>query len=281
MAIFVRIAGAAVAAAALLATTAPAAPSAQASTPVLPKPTTTNHFIVNLDGSTAPRYWGFNIFDTGSNSEQINGLPRGVKALVYLGEDCPSGATASFRSTVHRLSRNHRVFAYYLADEPSIAGCPKGPAHMAAEARYIRSASGGAQKSFIVLIERANLRAFRPGVTHVDMVGIDPYPCTVATPSCPLSEINQDVGRALRNGIPRRTIVPVYQAFGQGRAPASERYYKLPSATVERGIIRRWASLIPHPQMDYAYTWGHQSSANPTLKDSLGLKRVFKAYFSG
>lgn len=245
-----------------------------------PAPTTANHFVTNLSGAVAgPRRTGFTIFDTGDSLRAVRALPRGVKALVWLGQKCPTPAGKSFRRTVRRLAGSHRVFGYYLSDEPHIADCPKGPAALATRSAFVHKVSRGQQKSFIVLSDDEDYRPFRPAITGVSMVGLDPYPCSVAHPSCEIRQINQAVRRATARGVPLQRIVPVYQAFGQQRTDSH--YYNLPTPTKERAMIARWASLVPHPKMDYTYGWGHQGSANPTLSDSAGLKRVFRSYFAG
>jgi hypothetical protein len=111
------------------------------------------------------------------------------------------------------------------------------------------------------------------------MIGLDPYPCSVAHPDCDVAKIDERVSAALAAGIPRWRIVPVYQAFGQ--ANADEQYYNLPTGDQMRRMLARWAALVPHPRMDYTYGWGHQSSANPTLVDSAGLQQVLSDAFSG
>lgn len=256
-----------------------AAPPAGAAT-TRPAPTTANHFATNLDGDVAgPLRTGFTIFDTGDSLRQVRALPRGVEALVWLGQKCPTSAGKSFRKTVRRLAASPRVFGYYLSDEPHIVDCPKGPAALATRAKFIRKVSEGRQESFIVLSKDEDYRSFRPAVTKVSMIGLDPYPCSLAHPSCELRQINQAVRQATNRGISLRRIVPVYQAFGQ--KDTDDHYYNLPTAKQERKMIARWASLVPHPRMDYTYGWGHQGSSNPTLVDSRGLKKVFRTYFGG
>lgn len=245
-----------------------------------PAATTTNHFITNLGGVVAgPRRTGFTIFDTGDSLRDVRALPDTVKALVWLGQKCPTPADKSFRTTVGRLARSPRVFGYYLSDEPHVADCPEGPAALATRSAFIRKVSGGRQESFIVLSDDEDYSPFRPAITGVSMVGLDPYPCSVAHPSCEIRQINEAVGLATSRGIQLRRIVPVYQAFGQQNTDSH--YYNLPSPTKERAMIARWASLVPHPRMDYTYGWGHQDSANPTLTDSPGLKKTFRSYFAG
>jgi hypothetical protein len=81
-------------------------------------------------------------------------------------------------------------------------------------------------------------------------------------------------------GIPRGRIVPVYQAFGQGRT-AGGGYYRLPSATQLQAILQAWSRAVPDARLDYTYGWGNQSSANPTLVDTTTLQSVFQDYFAG
>lgn len=271
-----------VAAGAAPAQTATAAGATAAQTAAaLPEPTTARHYIANLQGAVAgPRSVGFNVFDTGASTEQVDALPSGVQAMVWLGQKCPTPADASFRDTVQRLARNPKVFGYYLSDEPHVADCPGGPKALASRAAFVRDASGGRQRSFIVLSETPDYKAFRPAVTGVSMIGIDAYPCSDANPDCNPAKIDEKVGLALSNGIPRGRIVPVFQAFGQ-RLTQGDRYYRQPTARQMRPLLARWARLVPSPPMDYTYGWGHQASANPTLVDSLQLRRLLRGYFAG
>ncbi|HEY3557653.1 MAG TPA: hypothetical protein VGL05_09325 [Kribbella sp.] len=243
---------------------------AQAQTP-------TRHFVTNLKGSTAPFSLGYTLADTGSVSA-LSSLPSGVQAVFWLGQKCPAPADATFKAKIDALASNPKVFAYYLSDEPHIADCPGGPAALRSRADYIRAASGGRQKSFVVLSKVPDYKAFAPAATHVDLVGLDPYPCSIAHPQCDLSKIGEKVSAARAAGIPLSAIVPVYQAFGQERA--TSHYYNLPTATQEHAILTEWRRLVPAPVMDYTYGWSNQSSANPTLIDSQSLQKVFATFFA-
>ena len=259
----------------------PAAHVAARTASALPAATTSHHYVANLKGDLAgPRRVGFNVFDTGSSPQQVAALPSGVQAMVWLGQKCPTPADTAFRSAVDALAHSSRVFGYYLSDEPHIADCPGGPAALADRAAYVKRASGGSQRSFIVLDQAADYAAFKPSVTGVSMVGLDPYPCSDAHPDCDPAKIDEKVGDALHAGIPRDRIVPVYQTFGQHWA-SGDRYYRLPTANQMRPMLQRWATLVPNPPMDYAYGWGHQDSANPTLVDSKPLQDLLRGYFAG
>ena len=57
-------------------------------------------------------------------------------------------------------------------------------------------------------------------------------------------------------GIPRDSIVPVYQAFGGGGySDDGGGQYTLPTASQEAQILAVWAALVPNPVFDYAYSW--------------------------
>ena len=245
----------------------------------LPAPTTTHHYIANIGRFGVVRRLGFTVLDTGSSLDEIRTLPRGTQALVWLGQGCPTGIDKAFRRQVSRLAANPRVFGYYLSDEPDVASCPKGPAALATRARYIRRASHHTQQSFLVLSDSTSYHAYRPAVSGVSMVGLDPYPCSIAHRRCAYGKIKEKVTAALRAGIPLGKIVPVYQAFGQENT--SDHYYNLPTGAQLSAMLDRWAALVPHPKMDYSYGWGHQGSANPTLRDAPALQQVLRAYFAG
>jgi hypothetical protein len=236
------------------------------------------HYISNLDGSRAPFGLGFNLADTSPRRYAVNALPRGVKAVVWWGQDCPTRPNAEFRNDVRRLAANKRVFAWYLADEPHIADCPYGPAALEERIAFIHRVTAGRQLTFVVLEDPRDMRAFGPRKTGVDLVGLDPYPCSVAHPHCRVAEIHEGVRAAVDAGISKTDIVPVYQAFGQENT--SDTYYLLPAADRMKAMLAAWKRHVPNPIMDYTYGWGHQGSSNPTLVDSPRLQRVLTNFFA-
>ena len=235
--------------------------------------TARHHYISNLHGSTAPKALGYDLFDTSESG--LASLPSGVLGLVWLGQKCPTPADATFKAAIDRMSKNPKVFGYYLSDEPHIASCPGGPAALKSRADYVRAKNAN-QWTFIVLSKQADVYPFRPAASHVHLVGFDPYPCSTANPSCDLRKIAERVGWADAAGIERWRVVPVFQAFGQENL--SSHYYNLPTASQERAMLAEWAKFAPYPVFDYTYTWGNQSSSNPTLVNSTALQGVFKAH---
>ena len=260
--------------------TARAAAKARAASQAPSTSLRTKHFVTNLHGSKAPAGLGFDLFDISASTWALGELPAGVQGLVYLGQKCPTPADAAFRSTVDRLAKSSKVFGYYLSDEPHIKDCANGPQALATRADYIRKVTSGAQKSFIVLSKTEDYVPFRPAVTHVDLVGLDSYPCSIANPTCDPYKVAEKVDAAKAAGIPLNTIVPVFQAFGQSGLGSSH-YYNLPTTTQMTALLAAWDKAVPNPVMDYTYSWGNQGSSNPTLVDSPGLQHLFKQRFAG
>jgi hypothetical protein len=219
------------------------------------------------------------MYDINASAWSIRSLPKGVQGLAYVGQKCPTPADAAFKRTVRKFADKKKLFGYYLSDEPHIKDCPGGPKALASRADFIRKVTNGRQKSFIVLSKDEDYRPFRPARTHVDLVGLDPYPCSVRNPTCEYAQIGEEVRLATGAGIPLRKIVPVYQAFGQ--ANIADGYYNLPTAKQMRKMLAKWERWVPNPKMDYTYSWGNQpTSSNPTLVDSPALQKVFQSHFA-
>jgi hypothetical protein len=215
---------------------------------------TTLHYTPNEEGAYATTAsLGFNLHDVGPTKQRVDSLPQGGRALVWVGEKCPSGVSTSLTAAVANLGTDPNVYGYYLSDEPHVSGCPSGPSNLAAEADYIHAHAPG-QLAFITLVnEGSDYSAFRESVTHVDAVGLDPYPCNVNS-GCTYSDIDGDVTAAEGAGIAPSVIVPIFQVFGDS-------YYLMPTGPQLQAILDEWAKLVPSPPFDYAYSWGCQSGS--------------------
>jgi hypothetical protein len=235
---------------------------------------------------------GFNLFDiTGSKTDPastlalVNALPEGTQALVWLGNlgNAPKGKTcpppgfseAEFQAQVDVLANNPKVFGYNLSDEPHPANCPEAPTAIRARADYIHTHAPG-QKTYITILDGSNMcpegmgceyYALRPEITHIDLIGLDPYPChfdRIGQPAvCDTSMISQRVQSAIANGIPVSAIVPVFHASGQeGRLDGKSIFYRTPTTAEFQDMLDLWNSLVPNPVFDFAYTWGIQCTAS-------------------
>ncbi len=252
----------------------------------------TLHYAPNVRGHVADAAGlGFDLFDVdGSTSHPaavnraVDSLPGGAKALVWVGnlDNAPSGSrcpapgfsNGQFRAQVDALRRNPRVYGYYVADEPHPTVCPRAAADIKARADFIHGEAPG-QRAFIVVAGGSicdtdpgcEYRALQPSRTHVDLVGLDPYPCHYDTRGgavpCDDSTIAARVEAATANGIRSSSIVPVFQAFGQARRiDGKSVYYRMPSAGELASMLSAWHSLVPDPAFDYFYTFGVQCSVS-------------------
>ncbi|MFD0331476.1 hypothetical protein ACFQZC_33360 [Streptacidiphilus monticola] len=224
------------------------------------------------DHSFAPGALGFDLAEVTSPAD-LGHLPPGVKALVWLGR-C-DGATPAFADTVRPYLHSPKVFGYYLLDEPDPNGrwkrmCPA--AHLAAESDYLHRHDPGRKTFFLMMNLGMAARpdytnrgdSYTPGNTHIDLVGIDPYPCRSELHGCDLSQIPTFVRAATSIGWPLSALVPVYQAFGGGRWRDDEGApWLLPTPDQAASMLTLWQRLVPHPAFDQVYSWARSATTWP------------------
>jgi len=217
---------------------------------------------------------------------QLESLPDGVKGLVWIGQ-C-GGADAKFVDAVKPYLGSKKLFGFFLMDDPDprpISGaalraayCPAS--NMKAESDWIHDHAPRA-KTFVVLMNLTSRlvptfgETYAPANSHIDLFGIDPYPCRTELGGCDVAMIERYVKAAEAAGIPRGRMVPIYQAFGGGDwKNESGGQYTMPTAIQLREMLTSWHQLIAAPQFDFAYSWGSQRS-DMALEDSRDLKEAF------
>lgn len=250
---------------------------------------------------------GFDVMDiTGSGSNPrrtksiVDALPEGVQGMIWVGNldntDCstPGYTTSQYRALVDALARDRKVYGFYLADEPHPQACTHAAADIRARADFLHAHSAF-QKAFIVVQDGAGpcgsslgceFEALAPAKTHVDLVGLDPYPCHYAggdTPvPCDYGLIRERVEAATSHGVPARAIVPLFQEFGQQGRVGGPTYYRMPGPDELRAILSTWSSLVPSPSLDAAYAFGVQCSttcpAPQALANHAELQPVVRTY---
>jgi hypothetical protein len=236
-------------------------------------------------GQFLPREAGFNLADVNSLA-QLQSLPDGVKGLVWVGQ-C-AGADANFLQAVKPYIGNPKLFGYFLMDDPDprklsgaalrAAYCPAD--NLRAESDWIHQHAPQA-RTFVVLMNLASRLdpafgdAYKVENSHVDLFGIDPYPCRTELGGCDVAMIDRYVIAAEASGIPRDRMVPIYQAFGGGdwRNEAGGKY-NMPTISQMHEMLANWGRLIESPEFDFAYSWGSQRS-DKALEDSRELKEAF------
>lgn len=226
---------------------------------------------------------GFNLADV-ETEKQLDSLPLGVKGLVWVGQ-C-QGVDSRFLQLVQPFIGHPKLFGFYLMDDPDPTGWYAHPCkarNLKAESDWIHAHAPGA-KTFIVLMDLSRsgkpsfAGTYNPENSHIDLFGIDPYPCRTELGGCRYDMIDHYVAAAKAWGIPRSRMVPVYQAFGGGKwRDDGWGKYLLPSAAQERQILARWGKLVPSPAFDFAYSWGRQEN-DASLEAAPDLQAVFAAH---
>ncbi|MFC5181925.1 hypothetical protein [Actinomadura harenae] len=259
-------------------------PSSGSAEPAVPVAAPTHssgtlHVALNMPASDRARAGslGFTLFDVGPG--EVGSLPDGGRALVWVGNTTCGGFDLSaddFGSTVRRLARDPRVYGWYLSDEPNPAECPGIVGQIRERADLIHRYAPG-QKAFASLTDWT-MTPLEPSATHLDLIGLDPYPCRSDTSGCDPKAVGTMVAQAERAGFARAMMVPVIQTFGQA-CSSGEKNWRLPTSGQLTSLLRQWDALLPHPAFDISYSWGHQSDwACPTLADSPGLQQVMKLH---
>jgi hypothetical protein len=285
-----------------------------AATPSITTSTAPLHAAFNTQGNIAELMaLGFNLFDVAGSKTNpanvlvlVNALPDGTQALVWMGnlgnapkgQNCPPPgfSEAEFQAQVDILANSPKVFGYNLADEPHPSVCPEAADDIQARSDYIHTHAPG-QKTYITVLDGSNMcpgdegceyHALRPEITHVDLIGLDPYPChfnTAGQPvKCDTSVISQRVQSAIANGIPTSAIIPVFEAFGQeGRLDGKSIFYRTPTVAEFQDMLNLWKSLVPNPVFDFVYTWGIQCTesscpAPQSLKNHPELQSLIKQH---
>jgi hypothetical protein len=243
------------------------------------------HYAANgnfdLHRNYLPGAIGFNLADV-NNVTQLNSLPDGVKGLVWIGR-C-NGVESTFLKAVRPFIGNAKLFGFYLMDDPDPTGVyrPLCTAdNLKAQSDWIHANVPGA-KTFILLMPMVSSRTpsftgtYNSSNSHVDLFGIDPYPCRTELSGCDYDMIDRYVAAAESWGLKRESMVPVYQAFGGGNwVDDGGGRYALPTVNQLQEILARWQALVPTPAFDFAYSWGSQN-ADAALNSSPVLQEVFR-----
>ncbi|PBC07686.1 calcium-binding protein [Mesorhizobium sp. WSM3859] len=227
---------------------------------------------------------GFNLVDVQYVS-QVDALPDGMKALVYL--NAHDGATSSFIDQVTPFLNNPKVFGFYLCDEPDPTGRwhpLTTAANLKAESDWIHSNFPGA-KTFISMMNMGSnadpsfANTYNPANTGIDYYGMGAYVIHSDTGSTPdYSMIDRLVAAAVAAGIPADRIVPEFQAFGGGNwASESGSAFAVPTAEQAKAVFDHWANLVPSPAFDYTYAWGSQNG-DTALENSPELQAIFREH---
>lgn len=252
------------------------------------KPGETRRIALNTQPSDYPRLraLGYDLVDVKPDASLVAGVPAGMRALLWVGNFTCGGFELNFedfQNAVQRFGRDPKVYGWYLSDEPNPGECPDVAKEIRRRADYVRQHAPG-QVSFISLTDWP-MKPLTPKRVGVDLIGLDPYPCTgsaKAEEHCDIGAIDRMVRMADEAGIPRGKVAPVLQTFGQSCSDGDKKYW-MPTQGQFRQILARWDRLAPRPPLEISYSWGRQGEwACPTLADASGgdhpdLQSIMKA----
>lgn len=245
---------------------------------------------------------GYNVIDaTPGEINEINKLPAGVQAMVWVGgAQCEAFSYPfnSFKSFVNAQRNNSKIYGYFLYDEPKAQACSKyvdlkdSSDDIKGRADYIHCLSNDASKvnaagecleSGKVVARKTDKKAFiideydfaydrvSKAKTHVDLFGIDPYPCRPN--GCKYSGdpdyFKERIARA-KQYYSQANIVPVYQTFGGDG-------WKMPTADQLKTALSEYDKSLSGTLMDASYTWKQNTGGqNAALGQSTSLQQVMK-----
>ncbi|MFC4910295.1 hypothetical protein [Actinomadura gamaensis] len=259
-----------------------AGPTATPGTPAA-RQVATRRIALNTAPADYPRLrdLGFDLVDVQPDDAALARIPAGMRAMLWVGNftcDAFSMSFDAFAAAVRKYGRDPRVYGWYLSDEPNPGECPKVLGEIRRRADLVKAEAPG-QIAFVSLTDWP-MRDATPAKLNVDVVGLDPYPCKGGTSpraDCDLGAIDRMVRLADESGIPRDSVAPVLQTFGQGCSDGDKQYW-MPTSGQFKAILARWDRLVPNPPLEIAYSWGHQDKyACPTLSDAADLQSILKA----
>jgi hypothetical protein len=213
--------------------------------------------------------YGYNLVDVNPYRSLIDALPRGQRALVWIGPYDPATCAfdvsdAEVRSMLALLAGDPKVAGYYIADEaddalPAYGGkCQHVVAQVTARSKLVHSLAPG-PFTYEVVTEPGNFAAFAKAT---DVLGADPYPCLVDRP-CDMTMIPRYIA-ALRAAKVAH-YWGVLQAF-------SSRIWRYPTPAELQAMIQQWQQSSWQGEQTYAWSYNGHS-----LKQHPGLLAVLRA----
>lgn len=242
------------------------------------------HYSHNPGGAyTTQQALGFNLMDAGMSTGSLNSIPAGTKGLVWTSEaKCPPATMPqAFKDFVDANANNPKLYGFYMADEPDSTSASCASAFKV-RADYIHSRNPNIKAMLLLTDYPGTYAAYRPAVTNLDFIAIDPYPCrwdisTSTNGGCNYSMINKEVNAAIAAGIPKEKIAPTYQFFGDNIP-----IWRPPSTTQMQQILNTWHSLLPNPPIDMFYTWNASGgwSQTDTLSSRTDWQQLAKSWIA-
>jgi hypothetical protein len=224
-------------------------------------------YLTDLPDGAVARNYGYNLVDLGPYRAEIDALPAGQRALVWIGgyslADCAYDLPdAGVRQALAGLAGDPKVAGYYLADEaddarPAYGGhCPDVAAQITQRSRLVHTLAPGAF-TYEVVTEPGNFAAF---ARATDVMGADPYPCLRGRP-CDWTQIPAYIAALNAAHVPRYWAL--LQAFGDGK-------WRAPTAAELARMIGQWEHSRWQGEQTFAWSYqGWSLASHPALLSEL------------
>jgi acid phosphatase type 7 len=197
---------------------------------------------------------GWNLMDVGPSKSVIDGLSRGTRALVWVGDynnrTCGFEVSGSgLRADIAPLVGDPRVAGYFISDEPDPYACPGAYSQHQARTALIHTLDPG---KFVLTVLDSNsgqqsLDQMPGWLGTSDYVGLDPYPCYVHS-QCNYGWIDEVIAEADADGLPYWGVV---QSF-------KDTTWRWPTVTELDHMLRQWSSSAWRGLATFAWKWaGH------------------------
>ncbi|MDQ6898815.1 MAG: hypothetical protein M3072_04805 [Candidatus Dormibacteraeota bacterium] len=203
------------------------------------------------DGHSKQMAAGFNTFDVNPDRSQLDALPAGAKAFVWLGGWKKDSCTFERDdATVVRLLQSIRghsaIGAFFLGDEPLASVCPGGPAKFRDRTALVHRFD--ARPTFTVIQEydpgSGERYPYAPWRGTVDIIAIDVYPCSFAH-GCNWSLVPEAIAAVDRLHVPYWAVLQDFQ----------DDYYRLPSAAELAHQWQLWRVSRATGYLVFSWRW--------------------------
>jgi hypothetical protein len=174
---------------------------------------------------------------------------KGLKAIIWLGnyrDDNDSGSPpcefitpdSTLITQINAVKDHPATFAYMIADEPHVGGCPNSPQQVAARSALIKSIDTASTPTFHPTVITENREEdFAALANTTDILGIVAYPCHVSPPTCDPTSIPEHIAAAHAAGV--------------------QRYWSMPQIDGDPGANYRVATPT---ELEQVYAWWRQSA---------------------
>jgi hypothetical protein len=189
----------------------------------------------------------------------------GLKANIWLGnyrDDNDSGSPpcefitpdSTLATQINAVKDHPATFAYFIADEPHVGGCPNSPQQVLARHNLIRSLDPNPAHKTVISENR--YEDYDELANTTDVLALVGYPCSFDN-GCVATPIQNRVNAAIAAGVEEFWSMPqIDEDLG------SDAYYRMVTPTELAWIYQTWRDLAPQQTGALTFLWDGCSSCD-------------------